>query len=356
VYDGVDTVFDNVSVEIVYTPLNISWQGYTELNNSYHSDNITMQYEIFAGEKNITCDFYIDGNLNDSNTYSSDGVKSFTYEVDNSTVSKKYQMRVNCSNIYESVDLGVKNIYIDIINPTTNIYQPAQNSSHYIGNGLPVDVVFENLELDETRVLLYDSLNNVKFNDTETGIVGNYSAENYTINSTDLELGDMSVQFWVFDEVGHNVSNIRNMKIFNCTEKQENWTVQYTVCDTLDNQTMYYIDENDCGTTYDLPVNNGTVVSCNYCTVEYSSNLTECYSNEQTRYYYLINNATCCALTNITDDCTVPVNETVIGCSGFGLHQAGDIPSVVIDAVSEYGIAMIELAGLIATISLVILI
>ncbi|MBD3354865.1 hypothetical protein GF361_02680 [Candidatus Woesearchaeota archaeon] len=47
---------------------------------------------------------------------------------------------------------------------------------------------------------------------------------------------------------------------------EENWIVQYGSCLANDTQLKYYIDQNSCGTTDDLPADNGTYVACDYCT------------------------------------------------------------------------------------------
>jgi hypothetical protein len=89
-----------------------------------------------------------------------------------------------------------------------------------------------------------------------------------------------------------------------CTE---NWTVRNGSCLTNDSQLMYYVDENSCNTTTNLPPDNGTYTTCNYC----SENITGPYnttcnsSNQLTQYYVDNNYATCCAVTNISSDCDI---------------------------------------------------
>jgi hypothetical protein len=46
----------------------------------------------------------------------------------------------------------------------------------------------------------------------------------------------------------------------------ENWTANYDVCLVDDSQLKYYTDQNSCGTSLDLPSDNGTYVACDYCT------------------------------------------------------------------------------------------
>ncbi|MFC1697127.1 LamG-like jellyroll fold domain-containing protein, partial [Nanoarchaeota archaeon] len=52
-----------------------------------------------------------------------------------------------------------------------------------------------------------------------------------------------------------------NLDIFTCVE---DWQVQYTVCNATDDKTKYYLDQNTCGTTKDLPGDNNTIESCDY--------------------------------------------------------------------------------------------
>lgn len=47
-----------------------------------------------------------------------------------------------------------------------------------------------------------------------------------------------------------------------CDEK---WQANYTSCGKNDKRTKYYTDANSCGSTEDIPPDNGTAESCDYC-------------------------------------------------------------------------------------------
>jgi Tol biopolymer transport system component/subtilisin family serine protease len=87
----------------------------------------------------------------------------------------------------------------------------------------------------------------------------------------------------------------------------ENWIVQYGSCQTNDQQLKYYVDNNSCGTTIDLPVDNGTYISCNYCSEDIQGPFTtSCNANDQQIQYYVDNNyAACCAVTGLPSDCDI---------------------------------------------------
>lgn len=99
---------------------------------------------------------------------------------------------------------------------------------------------------------------------------------------------------------------------------QENWTVAYTACDITDSSIKYYIDQNMCGTTDYLPIDNNTIVPCNYCSENIVNVTTPCIlvgSEGKNNVSYLDNNYySCCVLTNFTSDCDIlysPYNETM---------------------------------------------
>ena len=87
----------------------------------------------------------------------------------------------------------------------------------------------------------------------------------------------------------------------------ENWIANYSACNILDNRTKTYYDENICGTTFDLPVDNGTIVYCDYCVQTW-----DCFEFDSScgglvseigclNVSYL--NPSCCASTSLPSDC-----------------------------------------------------
>jgi len=90
----------------------------------------------------------------------------------------------------------------------------------------------------------------------------------------------------------------------------ENWIAYYSSCLINDSQLKYYLDANSCGTTINLPGDNGTYVACNYCTSTWESvNNSICYANNtfDLGYYYTND---CCAQTGLPSDCNIPSNTT----------------------------------------------
>ena len=118
--------------------------------------------------------------------------------------------------------------------------------------------------------------------------------------------------------------------------------------------TLLYYDNNSCGFYDELPLDNGTIESCNYCTIGYNESVAECISGQTTseHTFSYLNYGTCCAVTGIPSDCTLPANYTTF-C--IGIHSSSDIPSVVVDGIVTLGTEFIKYAPIIAIITLVIL-
>lgn len=134
---------------------------------------------------------------------------------------------------------------------------------------------------------------------------------------------------------------------------EENWTAYYTACSIADDQVLHYTDQNNCGTFEDLPVDDGELVPCNYCTIATQSHLTSCVNNSRTTYYTITNSASCCDLTGINADCNVPANSTssCVSITGYvPQHTASDIVGVIIDFGVEYGMEIIKYVAIIALI------
>ena len=131
------------------------------------------------------------------------------------------------------------------------------------------------------------------------------------------------------------------------------WTPSYTACSIGDNQTLWYNDTNACSPPTGVPVDNGTVSSCNYCTLAYHTNDTICLDTFEIITYPTYDNfASCCNLTGISADCDLPANISV---SCIGAYESQDIGHVIMDGLGEFVIAMIEYAPIIVIISLLIM-
>lgn len=187
-------------------------------------------------------------------------------------------------------------------------------------------------------------LTNMTYFDSKSG--------KWSIGSTG---GSVTFQKGLLDEVGiwtnyeitqGNANTIWNNGLGNqypfvCVE---DWSASYSSCTAGDNQTLLYTDLNDCGTYDDLPLDNGTISSCNYCTASYTENIDNCV-----KIYTWDNYETCCAVTGIPADCpTIP--ENVTEC--VGMHTSEDIPAVAIDTIVEVGLEFIKYAGLIAIVGI----
>lgn len=102
--------------------------------------------------------------------------------------------------------------------------------------------------------------------------------------------------------------------IFNWECCYSNWVAHNTTCTIGDNQTLYYTDSNNCLYSSGLPPDNGTILSCNYCSEDLYPIYGECLDNStQSINYYDLNQMTCCDVTNLTSDCNIriyPFNET----------------------------------------------
>lgn len=150
-----------------------------------------------------------------------------------------------------------------------------------------------------------------------------------------------------FESIG-SLNEQHTQTTFEVLACPEIWVASYSSCSVNDSQILTYIDTNSCGSTVDLPLDNGTVSVCNYCTITYTENVNffECNTLDFYSITYTYDNyATCCGLTNITEDCELPTNQSI---SCIGLHSTSDITGAVVDIAVEGGITLLDVIGLIA--------
>ena len=149
-----------------------------------------------------------------------------------------------------------------------------------------------------------------------TNISGTSYAQNNTITTliSNTSLSNFSWYFWNASCTDVNNTNESIAWMLFVSTCSENWTAYYTSCNTSDQRVKLYNDTNGCGSYFDLPADNGTNSSCNYCNESLEQQLTECINGTQNVSYVDNNFVMCCFVTNITSDCSVlytpPYNET----------------------------------------------
>jgi len=90
------------------------------------------------------------------------------------------------------------------------------------------------------------------------------------------------------------------LTITNCVE---DWVVNYGDCLVTDLMLKYYIDNNDCGTTRELPLDNGTYESCDYCVPSWScSGYGSCLIDDTQQCNAVTDANSCYAQTGLSSD------------------------------------------------------
>lgn len=166
---------------------------------------------------------------------------------------------------------------------------------------------------------------------------GHFFTINFTINSTDnlayvdiydenntfiknitsnVTYQNLSYYFACGDWDGNagevQLDYIKWVSMEGCTE---NWEQINGSCINNDTFLITYNDTNGCGTTNDLPENNGTSTgNCDYCT-QNIVNVTANCSQGYIYHYYVDNNfSNCCNITGIYSDCSIlypPYDEII---------------------------------------------
>jgi len=120
-----------------------------------------------------------------------------------------------------------------------------------------------------------------------------------------------------------------NIEISECSE---NWIVNYTNCNIFDNNTKYYYDSNNCGTFNNLPADNGTSISCDYCTPNWYCSVFDnvCENSPYPTWLYCLqandtHSPTCCQQTGLGSDCNSSLTTLSKPCGN--ISQYLNVPS-----------------------------
>lgn len=134
-------------------------------------------------------------------------------------------------------------------------------------------------------------------------------------------------------EITSSVENITmTVGIYNFTTLSglcvEDWVQDAISCLINDSYLISYTDQNACGTTLNLPVDNNTYSSCNYCTQDIEQVTSSCYQINSSLYQnvsYIDNNYySCCVITSLPSDCGIlsaPYNQTTIESCNISLEN-----------------------------------
>jgi len=83
----------------------------------------------------------------------------------------------------------------------------------------------------------------------------------------------------------------------------EEWNMQYSECSTDDAKIKFYTDANVCGTTANLPEDNGNYVECDYCTPSWSCNgYEDCQTDDSQQCNSVSDDNGCYAQTALESD------------------------------------------------------
>ena len=216
------------------------------------------------------------------------------------------------------------------------------NDSTNSGNN-PDTVIFEGYSYEnETFVTTYSFMNNflcnisfdnwydinyyvIKYN--ETTFYMNYTVTNDTLycggeafvdDTIDLIQENYTLAIMQGGEINGYVDDLYSYQGEYIPLCEENWVMNYTEC-INNNETKYYVDNNNCGTYNNLPLDNNTIIPCG-CFPLWTQNNTLCNGTSYVIRYIDLNN---CNTTN-----WIPLdNNATINCEQ--INEGGVISNTV---------------------------
>lgn len=208
------------------------------------------------------------------------------------------------------------NLFVNVTDETAITSVSVIFNSTAVGQGFPVNLIY----YDDYS--WYLELTAQEITDIFTSIGWDFS-DNVTISIIRINATD------VLDQTSENYYPPITA-LYTCVyECVENWQPIYGDCETNDTKLLIYDDINSCGTYDDLPIDNGTYTSCNYCSEDleklYISTCKLINGTGQTEYEWHDNNyLSCCILTTLASDCSIlssPYNESGYEVCLFGFED-----------------------------------
>lgn len=277
---SLDSTLPTVAIAL---PANTTYTTKTNLPLNYTAtDNVAVD----------KCWYSLDSGANTTLT----GYANTTFNV---STDGSHNIRVYANDTSNNVNSSIAYFSVDTTPPatvTTLANQSANTTWIYWNWTNPTDADFNSSIIYINGTNVANTSNNY------------YNATNLTANTT------YTITIHTKDNTGNiNTTDVNSTArtLVSCTE---NWTEHYTACNTSDNRTKYYTDENSCGTTINLPGDNGTTASCNYCSYNVTNtswsgwqNQGSCLANDtrlqnRSRVEYDSNYSTCYAVTGLASD------------------------------------------------------
>lgn len=309
------------------------------VNNSYVTVSpFTINYNGTAvGDSVYNCTLLIDTVANQTDN-DVDLTVNQDFSVDFGIIEQSYGIEISCENSGANDATGVYTVNVDTSFPRIAECSPTftNNSQYELIANEDVDTCFNftNENLQNYSIVFNNGTTDVEtiFADV-VGLNLTFAENISTRTATALGgVGNYTIDVLAYD-VGDSRQLIWNFEVLACSE---DWQPYYTSCTIGDNQTLYYLDNKSCGTFDDLPGDNGTVTSCNYCTLIEHPEETACMPSRTRITYYVYDNfGTCCNVTGLSSDCTLTSNSSS-ACAG--VYSSGDLTGITVDTIAEGGI------------------
>jgi len=138
--------------------------------------------------------------------------------------------------------------------PTTNITYPTYNLSQW-GLNQDVNVSFYDQYSEELDYCYLDLLNS---DYTLNKTISSSFVNTTKINYSDLYYGNYYLNATCYNTYGFSDDDLSLVYVY-C---DETWVEHNTICDNNFQKSKYYEDSEMCGSSYTIPIDNGTIVNC----------------------------------------------------------------------------------------------
>lgn len=326
-----------------WCPPIINISNISPANNTLTNTAQDVTFTATADNLTYSCDLYVDGNLNQTNSTVLNGL---TATFSQPFADGVHNFELQCTEGLYYYSSGLYNYYQDTHDPQIMSPSPlpfnttvfTNYTMHIYGNATNVNLS------NVTITIFYPNTTVFYYNETTSFGDPTTHSWDWTFNTATMPQGEYEMTIYAEDNVANSKTQYITFYINNCMP--DFVCGGYGTCNISDlapcNETL---DLNNCSYPFPPLPSTFSGQACNYCSPDLDITYGECVAQTDTQWVYYLDNdwATCCNVTQIASDCPTGLNTSTLNttqvCSIFG-YSEDDLSPAMVDTIVAFLIGL----------------